>query len=293
MKPAPFKYFRPESLDEALALLAKHGDEAKVLAGGQSLIPAMNFRLAQPAILIDINRLSALSFIEEKRGQMHIGALTRHSMVERHPLVAQKAPLLAETMPNIAHVQIRNRGTFGGSIAHADPAAELPAAMTVRGARICLRSTRGERWVDAPQFFVGLLTTAMEPDELLTEVAFDELPKKTGWCFVEVARRHGDYALLGVAATVRLGMMGKVKDARICFVSAGETPALATNAQDALNGQAPSAELAKAAAQIAAAQDIDPPSDIHASARFRRHLATKLTERALNTAFARARGETR
>jgi len=288
MKPAAFKYLVPRTVDEAVSMLSRHGYDAKVLAGGQSLIPAMNFRLAQPAVLVDINHLAELSFIRAKRSEMRIGAMTRQRAVERDRNVAEMAPLVHETMPYIAHVQIRNRGTFGGSIAHADPAAELPAVMLARQARFKAVSERGERWIPADDFYLGMLTTALEPNELLAEIALEKLPSRSGWAFEEVARRHGDYALIGVAAVVRLGFRGRCKEARVVFLSAGDAPIVADQATKVLVGESPTPDAIAEAAEVAATRDIDPPTDIHASASFRRQLARTLAKRALQRAFDKA-----
>ncbi len=225
MKPAPFKFLSPGSLEEALALLADHAADAKVLAGGQSLIPAMNFRLVQPAILIDLNRVTELAYVEsDGDGGLRVGAMARQSQVERHPDVRKHSPLLFQTMPRIAHRQIRNRGTIGGSLVHADPAAELPVVTTALRSRIKLRSVRGERWVDATDFFVGMFTTAVEPDEILVEVDVPASPARTGWCFLEVARRSGDYAMAGVAAMLQLDEAGTCSDARLVYLNVGDGP---------------------------------------------------------------------
>src|SRR5690349_387211 len=225
MKPAPFEYQAPASLPAALAALARHGGDAKLLAGGQSLIPVMNFRLAQPAVLVDINKLTELDFVRRgEDGSLHIGALVRQRRLEREPLVAEAAPLLREAVPFVAHPQIRNRGTFGGSLAHADPAAELPAVAVALGARFRLRKEGSERWVEAGDFFAGLFTTALEPDELLVEAAIPPLSPRTGWAFLEIARRHGDYAQAGVAALVTLGVDGRCREARLVYLSAGDAP---------------------------------------------------------------------
>ncbi len=289
MKPAPFKYYAPNTVEAALARLAQHGYDAKVLAGGQSLIPTMNFRLAQPAILIDLNPIESLNYIEPTGdGGLCIGAMTRHAQVERSSLIAERAPLLHETMPHIAHPQIRNRGTIGGSLAHADPAAELPAVSLVLNGRFTLRSAKGQRQLAAKDFFLGLFTTALEPDELLIEIALPPMSPRSGWAFAETARRHGDFALAGVAALVTLDAAGNCADARLAFLSVGDGAVLAQNAANALRGQKPTAETIAAAAEIAAAQDIDPTGDIHASADFRRHLTKVLTRRALEQAFERA-----
>lgn len=286
MKPAPFAYLAPETLDEALELLTLHGEEAKPLAGGQSLVPAMSFRLAQPAVLVDLGRIPGLTGIEETGEGLRIGAMTRQRAVERSPLVARLAPLVAETLPSVAHPQIRNRGTFGGSLAHADPAAELPAVARVLGARFRLVSNRGERWLDADDFFTGLFETALEPGELLCDVVLPSLPAGSGWAFEEMARRHGDYALVGVAATVRLAR-GSLVGARIGLLSVGEGPVRSVAAEKLLEGASPNASLFESAA-AAVADSIDPPSDLHASADFRRHLAKVLTRRVLDRASARA-----
>ena len=290
MKPAPFKYYAPATVAEALALLAKHGYDAKVLAGGQSLIPTMNFRLAQPAVLIDLNRVSELFYIkpDNKTGGLLIGAMTRERQVERSQLVAERAPLISETMPHIAHEQIRNRGTFGGCIAHADPAAELPTVAVALKAQIKVRGQTGERWVPAEEFFISLFTTTLMPDELLVEVAVPPLPPRTGWSFMEVARRHGDYALMGVAATVTLNQNNECAEARLVYVNGGDHPFNAPEATSLLQGQTLTPEVLAAAAETAAKQDVEPPSDIHASAEYRHHLVKVLTRRALAQAFQRA-----
>jgi aerobic carbon-monoxide dehydrogenase medium subunit len=286
VKPPAFAYHRPGTVEEALALLAEHGD-AKPLAGGQSLVPAMNFRLAQPTVLVDLNRLDALAGITPSDGGVRLGAMARQRAVEQSPLVAAHAPLLAETMPFVAHPQIRNRGTVGGSLAHADPAAELPAVMVALEARFVLRSAAGERTLEAERFFTGLFATALEPGELVTAVDLPAAPARSGSAFEEVARRHGDYALVGVAAQVALDGGGRCAHARIALLSVGDGPTLAPRAAATLAGQLPTPEAIRAAADAAQA-DLDPPSDIHASAAYRRRLAGVLTRRALTRAFARA-----
>ncbi len=289
MKPAAFEYFRPSSLDEALALLAEHGGDAKPLAGGQSLIPAMNFRLATPAVLVDLNGISELSYINSDAGDIRIGGMTRQRTVERSAVVSDRVPLIAETMPHIAHPAIRNRGTIGGSLAHADPAAELPAVMLALNARFTVRSQAGAREVEADDFFMGLFTTAVQPGELLTDIRVPPSPSHSGFAFQEISRRHGDFALVGVAAVVSLDAGGNCADARIALLSVGDRPMRAVEAAKTLMGQRPSAELIAAAADTAATRDIDPSGDIHASARYRRHLAKVLTRRVLTRAFERAR----
>jgi CO/xanthine dehydrogenase FAD-binding subunit len=288
MKPAPFEYFRPRALDEALELLAEHGSDAKPLAGGQSLIPAMNFRLATPAVLVDLNGLRELSYITDDGGEIRIGGMCRQRTVERSPLVAERVPLLAETMPHIAHPAIRNRGTVGGSLAHADPAAELPAVMLALNATLVVRGAVGARAVSADEFFVGLFSTSVRPGELLTEVRIPRPAKRSGFAFCEISRRHGDFALVGAAAAVQLDDQGRCAEARVALLSVGDRPMLARNAVTALSGQQPSDDSIRAAAAEAATKDIDPPSDIHASARYRRQLANVLTRRVLERAFERA-----
>lgn len=289
MKPAPFAYHRPDTVDGALALLAEHGYDAKLLAGGQSLVPAMNFRLAAPAVLIDLNRIPGLDAIAEGDGGVRIGAMVRQRVAERNPLIAARAPLMAETLPYVAHAQIRNRGTVGGSIAHADPAAELPAVMLALGARFHLRGTGGARTVTADDFFTGLFGTALEAEEMLVEVEIPDAAPGTGFAFDELSRRHGDFALAGVAAAVQVDAEGRCTSARIALLSVGDGPVLAANAAAALHGQAPGDEAIRAAAHAAAQQDIDPPGDIHATPAYRRQIAEVLVRRVLPRAFQRAR----
>lgn len=289
MKPAPFEYFAPTTTDEALALLNEHGYDAKILAGGQSLVPTMNFRLSQPAVLIDINNIADLSYINSTdNGGLSIGTLTRQRSIERSDLIADRAPLLTETMPHIAHVQIRNRGTIGGSLAHADPAAELPPVAVTLDARFRLRSATGERWVNARDFYIGLFTTDLAPNEMIVEIEIPPTPARTGHSIHEIARRHGDYAMVGVATSVTLDEAGTCTDAKIVFLSVGEGPVSATQSTQSLIGNAPTDATITTAAELAATTDIDPTGDIHATAKYRRHLAKVLTKRALRDAVERA-----
>jgi CO/xanthine dehydrogenase FAD-binding subunit len=299
MKPAPFQYIAPTSLPEALELLAQHADDGKVLAGGQSLVPAMNFRLAQPQTLIDLNGIEELFYVRPGvpgdsaqhtggEARLEIGAMTRQRTLERSPEVARIAPLLHATMPYIAHTQIRNRGTLGGSLAHADPAAELPAVMVALDADFHLASRRGRRMIPAAHFYQGLFTTALEPDELLVQIDLNPLPPGSGWSIQEFARRHGDYAIVGVAAVVQVDAGGRCTTARLVYLSVGEGPTPAPKACAALVGEMPTAEIVAAAAQIAANEDIEPLADIHASVAYRRHLVAVLGRRALAEAFGRA-----
>jgi carbon-monoxide dehydrogenase medium subunit len=287
MKPAPFEYAAPDTLSQALALKAEHGDEAKWLAGGQSLIPTLNFRVAQPRWLIDINSLADLSFIRREAHELRIGALTRQSRVERDPLVAEQAPLVHAAVPYIAHPQIRNRGTFGGSLAHADPAAETPVLLLALSGRVRAQSARGGRWIEAADFMLGPFTTALEPDELLTEIALPVQPPGTGSAFLEVSRRHGDYAMLGAAAVLRLGPQGTIAHARLVFLNAGETPIRSLAAEAVLLGQTPGAELFAAAAR-AADVDLQPLGTLHATVAYQRHLAAVVAQRVLEQASLRA-----
>ena len=290
MKPPPFKYFAPDTVEEALSHLAEHGYDAKALAGGQSLIPMMNFRLAQPEVLIDLNKIASLSYIRpDDNGGLSLGAMTRHAQVEHDPLVKERLPLIYEAMPQIATTQIRSRGTIGGSTAHADPSAELVAASVALQARFRLRSQAGERWASADEFFMGMFTTLLEPDELLVEIAFPPTSPRTGWALMEIARRPHDFALVGVAVGVTLNGSDRCQDARIVFLSVGDGPVVAHQAAELLKDQEPTSEALRAAAEKAAADDIDPSSDIHASANYRRQLAKVLTRRALDQALQRAK----
>ncbi len=287
MKPAPFEYIVPDSVAETTALLAEYGDEAKVLAGGQSLVPAMNFRLVQPTMLVDINRLTDLDYVNQGADSLKIGALTRQRTIEKHPLIEAYAPLLHETMPHVAHWQIRNRGTVGGSLVHADPAAEIPVIMVALNARFRLRNARGDRWVTATDCFEGLFATALTPEDLLVEVEIPFMASRTGCCFVEFARRAGDYALLGVAAVLTLDEAGVCSNARLVYLNAGEIPISAVQAEAMLIGEKPTAELFAAAADKAATDEINPSGDIHASEPYLRHLGRVLTKRALTNALER------
>jgi CO/xanthine dehydrogenase FAD-binding subunit len=287
MKPAPFRYASAESLEHALALKAEHGDEARFLAGGQSLIPAMNFRLAQPAILIDLNPLGDLDYVRPDVSGMRIGALTRYRTVEHSAEVKRTQPLLAEVLPNIAHPQIRNRGTLCGNLAHADPASELPAVMLALGARMHARSASAARVIDAADFFINLFETALATDEMLVGIELPELPERTGTCFMEVARRRGDYAMMGVAATVTLDAAGRCIKASLALCNAGPTPMRASAAAQMLVGH-PVSEGAVAAAAAKASGEISPTGNVHCTAEYQIHLAAVLSRRALATAGARA-----
>lgn len=290
MKPPPFEYHNPSTLEAALTHLAEHGYDAKALAGGQSLIPMLNFRLAQPEVLVDLNKITDLAYINPAEdGGLRLGAMTRHHQVEHASLVAERAPLVAEAMPKIATTQIRSRGTFGGSIAHADPSAELVAISVALQATFQLRSQSGSRQVEAEDFFLGMFTTQLEPEELLVEITLPARPARTGYALKEIARRPHDFALAGVAALVTLDDHDIINAARIVLFSVGDGPVIAQNAAGLLIGQSPSSDLIRAAGETAGGDDVDPSSDIHASAAYRRQLIKVLTRQALETSVERAR----
>lgn len=290
MKPAPFEYVAPRSVEEALDAIQRGGPDAKFLAGGQSLVPAMNFRIAQPSMLIDLNRIRELDYVRPEADKgLRIGAMTRQRTLETDPSIAEHAPLLAEAVPFIAHPQIRNRGTFGGSLVHADPASELPVVALALQAQMRLASTGAERWVPAEDFFQGMFTTALSPEEMLVEIALPPWPHGAGWAFVEFSRRSGDYALMGVAALIRLDPSGTCAEARLVLLNAGDGPMAAPKAAGMLIGQRIDEPAAKAAADVAAENEIDPIGNLHATPAFQRHLARVLTQRAILAAAARAR----
>jgi carbon-monoxide dehydrogenase medium subunit len=285
MKPAPFDYHRPASLLETFDLLERYGDDGRILAGGQSLVPALNMRLATPRAVIDINRLPGLDAIRLASEGLVIGALARHEAVERSPLVREHAPLLALAMPHVGHEAIRTRGTVGGSLALADPAAELPACAVALDATIRVEGRRGRRGVAAADFFLGIYTTALEPGELVTELV---VPPAPGWRsdFQELARRHGDFALAGLAARARVERDG-IAEARLVLFGVGPAPVRAHRAERALAGRRVDADVV-AAAQRALAAELDPPGDVHGSPALRRHLAGVLLSRVI-TRLAEAR----
>ena len=287
MRPAPFEYFAPRAVDEALELLARHGGDAKPLAGGQSLVPMMNMRLARPAVLVDLNRVAALGTVRAEQGSLRLGALVRQSALERDARIASTAPLLAEAAPLIGHLQTRARGTVGGSLAHADPAAELPACMLALSAVFHLRSVRAARTCRAADFFRGLLATALEPDELLVEIEIPALAReRTGQAIAEVARRHGDFALVGACAVLGLDTEGICRRAELVLFGAGDVPHV-SRAAAALVGERP-APARFAEAGRAAAVGIEPHADLHATVEYRRRVAAGLGARALASAARRA-----
>ena len=288
MKPAPFEYHAPDSIEQAVELYSQYSGEAKILAGGQSLVPAMNFRVVQPSVLVDLNRVGELSYIREDKDVLRIGSMSRERHLEFDPLIPKWAPLLAEAVHFIAHPQIRNRGTIGGSIVNADPAAELPVLMVALNARLKAKNKSGERWIGAPDFFVGMFTTALELDEILVEIELPLSAPRTGWSFIEVAPRAGDYAMMGVAALVTVDEAGKCKGAKLVYLNAGEGPVEAKEAEKLLEGETLNDELIESAASKASQEEINPFGNIHASSEFQRHLANVLTKKALKQALQRA-----
>jgi aerobic carbon-monoxide dehydrogenase medium subunit len=288
MKPAPFEYFAPTDMSEALDILARYGDEAKILAGGQSLMPLMNMRLARPHVLVDINRLTALSHISlGTDGALAIGALTRQRAIERASLVQTHYPLLAAVMLALGHFQIRNRGTIGGSIVHADPAAELPALCLALEAEFVLRSAVGQRTVKAADFFRTYLTTAIEPVEMLVDVRFPPWQAQWRWGFQEICRREGDFALVGAVAVLQLDDDAMCRAARLTMFGVGGTPVRPQRAEDTLTGQRLDARVLDQLAHVVAAE-LEPDSDIHASAEYRREVGGVVARRAVAMAIENA-----
>lgn len=285
MKPAPFEYHAPRSVEETLALLAEHGDEAKILAGGQSLVPLMNFRLARPAHLVDINRVAELGYVRPWDGGLAFGALTRHYVLEEDPQVAERCPMLPRIASLIGHAQIRHRGTVGGSLAHADPVAELSLAATVLDAEIEARGPNGARTLEPSGFFEGYLTTSLEPTELLTEVRIPALPAGAGWSVQELTRRHGDFAIVATAVVLEAAG-GVCRGARVAVAGGAPAPYRSAGAEAALVGQPLGAEAFAAAADAAAAE-ADPDGNIHASAEYRRKMVRVFVRRALDEAASR------
>ena len=287
MKPPPFAYECPTEVADAVALLAQHGADARPLAGGQSLVPLLNFRLARPAVLIDLNRIAALRHITVGDGTLRIGAMARQAAVEVDPDVARGWPLLTEAIGHIAHPQIRNRGTIGGSLAHNDPAAELPAVMLALNAEMTAQGPDGARNIQAEDFFAGTMETALASDELLTEISVPELPEGTGWAFQEAARRQGDFALVAVAVMLRPdGTAGDGIDARVVVTGTGEGPARMTEAETVLAERGTDGDACEAAGN-AAAEVSDPADDPHAPAWYRKRLVAALTRRACGEAATR------
>ncbi len=286
MKPAPFDYVLARSTSEAIDALARHGDEAKVLAGGQRLMPMLNMRLARPAVLVDINGARELDYLREVDGVLSVGALVRQHQLERW--AAARVPLIAEALRYVGHLAIRTRGTVAGSLAHADPASELPALLLCLDGSVVARRNRSERAIPAAELFVAPLTTALAPDELCTEVRFTLPRAGAGWGFAEVARRHGDFALVGTVAVLSCDASGNVADVRLGFFGVGPTAVRAVAAEAMLAGEEPTGARIRDAAR-AAAQSLSPDADLHATGEYRRQVAAVLAERTLNRALARSR----
>jgi carbon-monoxide dehydrogenase medium subunit len=282
MKLPQFDYEAPGTVAGAVGLLAEHLDEASVLAGGQSLIPLLALRLARPAVLIDINGLQELSAVSAADGWVTVGAMTREYVAEGSKTIADSVPLLAAALPLIGHEAIRSRGTIGGSLAHADPAAELPAVARALDAEFVVRSQSGERVIPAAEWFEGYLTTSRRPDELLVAVRFPAAAPGTGVAFREVARRHGDFAIVGLAVSLMLSD-GAIRDARLAFAGVSDVPVRAAEAEGVLAGEEPSIELFDKAARLATA-DLDPPADLHGSSEYRKKVAATLVRRGLRAA---------
>lgn len=285
MKPPPFQYKRASIVEEALTALAEGGDEAKILAGGQSLIAMMNLRLVRPQMLVDINRLTTLDYIRTDNGTLALGALTRQASVEESSEVTKACPLMAEAIRYVAHKPIRNRGTIGGNLAHNDPTSELPAVAVALDAEFVAQSSKGKRSIPAADFFTGYLTTVLAPNELLTEVRVPAWPEGQGWSFMEISPRKGDYALVGVAATLQV-QDGKCQAARLVYTGVGEHAHRISEAEQALVGNE-AGEAAFSEAADVARRSVDPSSDVHASAEYRRDLVAVLTRRALAQALER------
>jgi aerobic carbon-monoxide dehydrogenase medium subunit len=287
MKPPSFDYHAPQSAAEALELLGRYGTDARLLAGGQSLVPLLNFRLSAPAVIVDLNRAADLAYIKEENGQVRMGAMTRQRAIEFSPLVKSRLPLLAEATRWVGHLPTRTRGTIGGSLAHSDPAAEYPAVVTALDAELVIRGSAGERVVRAAEFFVGFMTTALQPGEMLVEVRMAAQAPDSGWAFEEFSRRHGDFAIVGIAAMVAVGG-DRCRSARLAACGASSTAMRLRAAEEILeHGGVDDRYIDDAAGR--AAELVDPGADLHASAEYRRHLTRVLTRRALKRAVERSR----
>jgi aerobic carbon-monoxide dehydrogenase medium subunit len=287
MIPPAFEYLRPKTIPEAVAMLQQHGDEAKILSGGQSLIPMMKLRLARPAYLIDINRISGMAYIKEDDGFLKIGGLTREAELESSPLIHSKYPLLLDTAHVIADPQVRNLATVGGNLAHGDPANDHPAAMTALGAQVVATGPKGERVIPIEEFFVTLFTTALKQDEILTEIRIPIPPAKSGGAYFKLERKVGDFATAAAAVQLTLDGSGTVQKAGIALTNVGPTPIKARKAEDFLRGKKPEAAAIEQAAKLAA-EDAQPSSDLRGPAEYKRGLVKELTKRAITKALERA-----
>ncbi|PYO38450.1 MAG: molybdopterin dehydrogenase [Candidatus Rokuibacteriota bacterium] len=288
MKPVAFAYHAPTTVEDAIALLTRYGGEAKLLAGGQSLMPLLNFRLSRPAALVDLNAIPSLAYIREEDGEVRFGAMTRQRTIEFSPLVRQRLPLLTEATALVGHLPIRTRGTIGGSLAHADPSAEYPAVLAALGGTVVVRSPRGERALRPSELFQSYLTTSLGPDEILVEVRLPAMAAGAGFAFEEFSRRHGDFAIVGIAAML-VGDGQGCAAARLATAGAGPVPMRLRSAEEILERDGLSEAAVEAAARRAA-ELVEPDSDIHASAAYRRNLTRVLTGRALRRAKARMGG---
>jgi aerobic carbon-monoxide dehydrogenase medium subunit len=291
VKPARFDYYDPRTFEEAVELLAGAGADAKVMAGGQSLMPLMNMRLVRPSVVVDINRVEGAGYVKPWDSGVASGATARLRAMEWNPIIGERLPILKMAARHIGHTQIRSRGTICGSIAHADPAAELPALAMALDAEMELQSSRGKRTVAAPDFFVDYLTTSLQPDEILAETRFPGSPAGMAWAFLEVSRRHGDFAMVGIVAGLALeANADAISDARLTYFGVGGTPVRCREVETALRGQAPGDDVFASAA--AAVQPLlDPSDDVHATAAYRRSVAGVLTQRALTQAWQQLRRE--
>lgn len=283
MKPAQFDYVSPSTVDAAVEALVASSGEGKVLAGGQSLLPLLNFRMARPTVVVDLNGIAGLSYIEDRGDRIAIGALTRHRELEHSPLIASKLPVMAAAMRHVAHLAIRNRGTIGGSLSHADPAAELPMLAAFYDAAVSIQGPAGRRTIAAEEFFVDALTTCLEPEEIVVEVEFPIL-KQDGWAFEEVARRFGDFALASIAVSVRRGPAG-LEAARVAVMGVADTPLRLKEAEEKLVAMELDDGTPDRFSEIVVSQ-VSPNDDLHASADYRKHLLAQLAKRALWTALA-------
>ena len=291
MYPASFEYLRPATLAEAARLLNERPEDAKLLAGGQSLIPLLKLRLAGPALLLDIGRLPELKGIRETEAGIEIGALVRHTEIQNSELLARACPLLPETAAEVGDIAVRNRGTFGGSLAHADPAGDFPAAALALEAKFIATSVAGQRTIAAQEFFVDLMTTALDPNEILTRVLVPKRGPRTGSAYVKMRQQASGFAIVGVASVVRLDSKGRVEEARVAITGVGPVPYRATMVEEKLRGQKPEDRAIAVAASVAA-DGVDATEDLHASAEYRRELTAVFTLRSLETAAARARMNT-
>jgi carbon-monoxide dehydrogenase medium subunit len=288
LKPARFRYCRPETIEEAIDVLREHGEEGRVLAGGQSLIPLMNMRLARPSVIVDVGGLSGLDGVSTN-GEIRIGALARQWAVRNDPNVDAQLPILTEAL-RPGHVGVQMRGTVCGMVAHADPAAEVPGILRLLDGEVVARGPNGERAIPAAEFFVGPFTTTLDPAEIVTEIRLAAIGGRSGWAFAEVARRHGDFAVVGTGAIVRLEESGTIAEARMVLIGVGESPVRNRDVEMLLVGADPHDRAAIAEVARTLASAIDPPADVHGSSSYRKKVAEVLTRRSLEAAVARATG---